>query len=500
MATSDIAEKSAPESLDFSKIKNYRRNIFSWSMYDLANTIYSMGIVSLTIAPLLTILAIAYEAGIDPSDLIGSEIEVTKAQFDEGVSNAALYAGIVLFIGNIFMAAISPVLGAYADQLSKRKYMLSLVTIFCLIFTYAITYKLTLIWVLVAFLLANLAYQIGLVIYDSMLPFIAKPQDVAKAGGFGIAFGYFGSFIAIGIAMYMSANDNGSTLDDEEYLIKLGYIPDYFPIVAFAFLILGLPLLIVQETRSEKPKRSIKALYRDTIDTLKTTAREIFGYRDTKYFMIGWLLFVDTANTIIFYMVIIITLGLGLDDDMVFQVMGIGIGSAVLFTYVVGWIGDKIGPKRNFFVVGGLWLTALVLAVFTNLKIGSTTTPQELAFLVGIVVGPAMGGTWVVQRQMITELAPSDRTSNYFGFANVFGRISSAVGPFVWWLSVKFFTVILDFGSGTATRLTILVIGALLIAGLYFISKVTDYHEEFLDGSRHVGNGVWKDKNGNVMN
>ncbi len=498
-AISTGKEENIPDSLDFSKITNYKRNIFAWSCYDLANTIYSMGVVSLTIAPLIAILAIGMEAGIDPADLIKNPSTVTKDQFDTGFSNALLYSMIVLFIGNFIMAVISPILGAYMDQLSKRKYILSLVTIFCLIFTYSISFKLSLIWVLVVFLFANLSYQIGLVIYDSMLPFIAKPHDVSKAGGFGIAFGYFGSFIAIAIAFYMSAQADGYELSDEEYSIGLGYIPSYYPVVAFAFLFLGLPLLLVQEARIDKPRRSIKVIYSETILTLKTTAREIYDFKDSRNFMIGWLLFVDTANTIIFYMSIIITIGLGLSADMVLAVMGIGILAAVLFTYPVGWLGDRIGPKKNFYVVGALWITSLIIAGFTNANLGNIQTPEELAFIVGIIVGPAMGGTWVAQRQMITELAPVDRTSNYFGFANVFGRISSAMGLLVWWISIQFFTKILDLSSGTATRMTIFVIGFLLILGLIIISKVKDRHTEFLNGSRHVGNGIWNDINGNII-
>lgn len=485
--------------IDHSKISKYKSNIFAWSLYDLANTIYSMGVVSLMILPLIAILAISNEVGVAPEDVIDVSLVVTEDEFKAGFNRANLLFGIIVFIGSILMAVISPLLGAYADQLAKRKYFLSIVTIFCLTFIYLLTVRLSIYWVLGIFLLANIAYQMGLVIYDSMLPFIAKPTDVSKAGGFGIAFGYFGSFIAIGIAFYMKGSNDMFILSEDDFEISLGIIPEYFPIVAIFFFLFGLPLLLVQEARSSRKKRSLREIKNETVNSLKVSAREIASYDDTKYFMIGWLLFVDTANTIIAFMSIIITVGLGLESDMVFTVLGIGIASAVIFTFPVGYLGDRIGPKKNFYLVGSLWIIALLVGVLTNVTLFNTTTPEYLALFVGIIVGPALGGTWVAQRQMLIQLAPVDRTSNYFGFANVFGRISAAFGPFVWAGSIWLLSTPIDLSTSTSTRITMLVLGVILLVGMYFISKVRDVHKMYLEGSRHVGGGVWKNKNGEII-
>ncbi|OLS27192.1 MAG: hypothetical protein HeimC2_13020 [Candidatus Heimdallarchaeota archaeon LC_2] len=493
------SNKNAVTSIDHSKISHYKRNIFAWSLYDLANTIYSMGVVSLMILPLIAILAISNEVGVAPSEIIDGTLDVSKDDFKDGFNRANLLFGIIVFIGSVLMAIISPLLGAFADQLTKRKYFLSIVTIFCLTFIYLLAARLTIFWVLGFFLLANIAYQTGLVIYDSMLPFIAKPNDVSKAGGFGIAFGYFGSFIAIGIAFVMAGDGDMFILSEDDLQISLGIIPDYFPIVALFFFLFGLPLLFVQEARTSRAKRGFRETSSETVKTLKVTAREIVNYDDTKYFLIGWLLFVDTANTIIAFMSIIITVGLGLESEMVFTVLGIGIASAVIFTYPVGYLGDRIGPKKNFYLVGSLWLLAIIIGVLTNITLLGTKTPEYLALFVGLVVGPALGGTWVAQRQMIIQLAPVDRTSNYFGFANVFGRISSAFGPFVWFIAIFIMTELIGFSTSGSIRLTMLLLGVILIYGLTLISKVTDVHKNYLEGSRHVGNGVWKDKDGEII-
>ncbi|MDH5403458.1 MAG: MFS transporter [Candidatus Heimdallarchaeota archaeon] len=485
--------------LDFSEIKHYKTNIFAWSLYDLANTIYSMGVVSLTIAPLIILLTLSENANIDPSTLISSEITLSRVQFEDGVELGGYYFAGVLLIGNLVMAFLSPLLGAYADQLSKRKYFLSLITIFCLIFTFSLGLKLNLTWVLITFFFANLTYQMSLVVYDSMLPFLAKPNEVSKAAGFGVAFGYFGSYIAIALSMYLAGNNNDYILDEKNYIIKIGYIPSYFSIVAFAFLIFGIPLLLVKEVRPQQEKIPFRETMKNTFASLKLTAHEVFQYKDTRNFMVGWLLFIDMANTVIAFMSIIITIGLGLPAEEVTLVLAIGITSAVLFTFPIGWIGDKIGPKKLFYLIGILWILSIILTIFTNLTIGGVTTPKELAYLNGLVVGPALGGGWVAQRLMITELSPEDRTSNYFGFTNIFGRISSAIGPYIWTGSIWLLNRKVGFDIGDATRYTLIVLGILLISGIYLISRVTDHHDKYLAGARHIGDGIWVDNQGNQI-
>ena len=480
-----------PMLVDYSNIRNYKLNIFLWSLYDLANTIYSMGIVSLVLVPLITIVSIASFAGVDPATLIANSATVTKADYIAGTNYANLIYLIVVIIGNALMIVLSPIIGAYADQLSKRKYLLGLITIFTLVFISAIAIKLSVIWILTMFLLANLTYQTCLVIYDSMIPFIAKPQHTSKASGFGIAFGYFGSFIAIGISFIMASGGNDYSLDEDLRMIKIGYIQEYIPIVAIAFLILGFPILFTTEARGEHRSPSFRELVRKTFEDLRKTLREVWQVADSRYFLIGWLLFVDAANVTIAYMSVLVTLGLGLPPSTVTFVLAIGIASAVIFTYPVGYIGDRIGPKKLFYLVGFLWISALFVGIITNLHVFGMTTPAYFAYIMAVIVGPGLGGTWVAQRQMITELAPKDRSSNYFGIANVFGRISSIIGPAIVTLTLWILTKLLHQDLNTSYRVVMGVLALLLLIGLSIITRVTDHHEKYVSGYLHIGEGEW---------
>lgn len=50
----------------------------------------------------------------------------------------------------------------------------------------------------------------------------------------------------------------------------------------------------------------------------------------------------------------------------------------------------------------------------------------------GIIAGPALGGTWVAQRAMVTELAPKEKFGEYFGFSKLSGKVSASLGPLIW--------------------------------------------------------------------
>ena len=84
----------------------------------------------------------------------------------------------------------------------------------------------------------------------------------------------------------------------------------------------------------------------------------------------------------------------------------------------------------------------------------------------GIIAGPALGGTWVAQRYMIIELAPKEKFGEYFGFSKLSGKVSSSLGPAIWALVFLIFYGTLDFKT---YAVAMIAIGILMVAGLIVI-------------------------------
>lgn len=493
LPTIDEDSPFSPSSQVWKNERWYRKNIFKWALYDLGNTIYSMVVVSLTIGPLLYIKY--YEQGLPGENAIS-----------KGNNTLA----IALMVGNLFMAFLSPYLGAVADQRKERRRLLMKITWLCVTFMalLGVSYWVDEILLLVIiFLIANLFYQTGLIVYDSMLPFVADKEDIGKVAGFGIAIGYFGSIIGIGLGSILiafglqdyvvrPAKEVDGILQPDQF--TLGYIPVIYPIAAIVFLLFALPMYTLKEKELKTKPEDLESTISETTGQIIETGKEILKYRSMRWFILGWLIYVDAANTVIFFMGQIVTVGLEFGEgQFALIVLGIGIISAVILTYPVGSFADRYGPKKTLALTSVLWLISIGLAFLTNInadtakELGFGPTPDWLLYVFPILVGPALGGTWVVQRQFLTELAPPEKVGNYFGFANIFGRISAAFGPIIFTTAVDFLWKQSGFSINVAMRLGSLLLGVLILIGFLILLNVYDPHKHYLQGAKANGKGQW---------
>ena len=126
--------------------------LFSWIMYDLANVLYSMNIISLYFALWVTV------------DMQGEDI---------------LYS-LALSLTMLCSALSAPILGAASDQLQKRMPFLIILAMGCAIFTSVIGVFHSLLFGLICFSLANYCYQLAEVFYNSLLPLISDNQKIGR--------------------------------------------------------------------------------------------------------------------------------------------------------------------------------------------------------------------------------------------------------------------------------------------------------------------------------
>ena len=209
--------------------KTSKRNVFFWAMYDLANTIYSMVIVSLIIFRYVMVIA-------------QSEHGYTYGQ-------ASFLFGIVQGIMQLGLAIVVPILGAFSDQSGKRKpYVITLGGLCCL-FASLIGFFHGLMIVLLFYVLANVSYQLSLIFYDAMIPFIANKDDIGKVSGFGIAWGYFGTIISLIVLLPLMFMWGDVVSDPNQGELSYGYTGYWltFVLPMFLFLILMIPFIFVRE-------------------------------------------------------------------------------------------------------------------------------------------------------------------------------------------------------------------------------------------------------------
>ncbi|MBM4194143.1 MAG: MFS transporter [Gemmatimonadetes bacterium] len=371
-----------------------RRAVASWVLYDMANTIFSMGVVSLYF-----------------SLYVRDEVGPQRADSTYGLITA-------LSMGIIFI--ISPLLGAMTDRASRRMPFLIVSTLLCCLCT-ALLARGSYIMSATLFVVGNAAYQAGLQFYDSLLPEVTTEQNRGRISGIGVGVGYLGSYIAVGIGLMLGTKDK----------------PLLFTIIASVFVLLSIPCFIwVRERGNPNPRPvfGVQMLRESTAQTIRTL-REGHKYPGLLRFLFGRIFYTDAINTVIAYMslytvnVAIAAGGTKETGEKTAQlVMMSAISFAIVGGFVWGWLVDRIGPKRTLNIVLWLWIETFALAMW----IGFFRLPVGWLYLVAAQAGVAMGGIWAADRPYMLRLTPPDRIGEFYGLYGMVGRFSAVTGPLLW--------------------------------------------------------------------
>jgi MFS transporter, UMF1 family len=415
-----------------------RRAVVSWVLYDLANTIFSMGVVSLYF-----------------STWVRDQVGASRADYVYG-----LISGISMAL--IFVA--SPLLGAMTDRAPKRMPFLVISTLICVGFT-ALLARGGFYATAACFIIANIAYQAGLQFYDAMLPEVSHEGNRGRISGIGVGVGYLGSYIAVGLGL---KGVFGS--DDKPFL---------FTMIAVFFLIFALPcFLFVHERGNPHPRevfsrRMLRESTRDTVRTIRSSSQ----YPGLLRFLIGRVFYTDSVNTVIGIMVLYtinVAENTGLTrlqgEEAAKLIMMTAITFAVVGGFAWGWIVDRVGPKRTLNWVLYLWTAMFVLAA----AVGILGLPLFTLYVVACSAGIALGGTWAADRPYMLRLTPPERIGEFYGLYGMVGRFSAITGPVIWaavtWLTINRLHLAPHVGEGIA----VLILLSLIIISYVILQPVSD--------------------------
>ncbi|HXC58799.1 MAG TPA: MFS transporter [Steroidobacteraceae bacterium] len=420
-----------------------RRAVWGWITYDLANTMFSMGIVSLYFS-----LWVRGQVGSERADTL--------------YGNISSVSYLLIFI-------VSPLLGAMTDRARRRMPFLVVSTLLCIGCTLLLG-RVGFWPTMLAFIIANASYQAGLQFYDAMLPEVSTEENRGRISGIGVGIGYFGSFLAIGLGFITS-----------DMVLR-------FTLVAVGFLVFALPcFLFVRERGNPHPRQvfSLRMIRESSAQTL-ATLRSGRQYPGLLRFLIGRVFYTDAINTVIAFMglyVVNVAVASGRDEAaaqrLVMYVMAAAIGFAVVGGFVWGRWVDRIGPRRTLDRVLWLWVATFLLAAAAGLF----NLPIAALFVVAVMAGVALGGIWSADRPLMLRLTPPDRIGEFYGLYGMVGRFSAIAGPFIWANVAHLATTRFGMPVGKAQGLNILVLLAFIIIARRILAPVTDEPRDWRSSS-----------------
>ncbi|MDE2817367.1 MAG: MFS transporter [Chloroflexota bacterium] len=402
----------------------------SWVLYDLANTIFSMNIVTLYFS--LWVI----------NDMGGKD------------SDYALANSLSMFI--VFLVA--PFLGALSDQTPRRMPFLIVSTLVCCAATLLLGMT-GVFLALVIFIVANTFYQSGLIFYDALLPVVSTKENRGRVGGIGIGVGYMGSFIGVLTGLIVLENLLGLAILESNPADK----PLVFKLTAVLFLLFALPCFfwVREKPRAGSVMLGPKAAKR-AIHDLRNTFVRLDKLPNLRRFLIGRVFYTDAANTFIIFMGIYLTNEVDFTEAQVQIALILGIAAAMVGGLSWGFVVDWIGPRPSLLIVIGLWTIAIILTVAVPLF----SLTSSIFWAVAPLGGFALGSTWAADRPLMLRLAPPQNIGQFYGLYAMVGRFAAIIGPLLWALIVNG----LDWGrpAAVAAFLPMMAIAA------WFIFRVDD--------------------------
>ena len=393
--------------------------VFVWTLFDFANTSFSIIVVTF-------LYAVYFKKTVAGNEAIGD-----------------LYWSISTSIAMIITAFISPVLGAIADFSAGKKRFLLFFTLLCILGTSSLYFigPGQIFWGIFLFVFANVGFEAGLVFYDAFLPEITSPNNYGRVSGYGFGMGYFGSLATLAIVYPF---------------IEASMLKETFPIAALFFLIFSLPLFFFLKDNRNKVERT-KSFAAIGFERVWSTITHLKYYKNLAIFLIAYFFYIEGVNTVIFFSGNYASTTLGYTEMQLLVFFIVVQTTAIAGSVLLGIIADKIGQKKTIVISLFMWLVTVALAYFIYDKTGF--------YIVGLLAGAAMGSCQSTSRSLMSKLTPPEKKTEFFGFYSFFGKSSAVIGPLVFGL--------VSFLSGDQ-RLAIISIAFFFIVGLLLLTKVKD--------------------------
>ncbi|HJQ19765.1 MAG TPA: MFS transporter [Gemmatimonadaceae bacterium] len=446
------------------------RERWSWAFYDFANTMFSMNILTLYFAVWMV------------SDLGASSTSYAAA-------NAIASALVVVAI---------PVLGALSDARRRRKWWVVNFTILSCVACAAIGIfgqtRLPVVgeqvigpattapgwhaggadlrWVLLAFIVANFAYQAAQPFYNAMMPELAPADEQGRLSGFGVALGYVGSIL--GVLLVIPFFTGGfpvvgalsthvmDTLRRIPFTSHGGRVSTFVP-TALLFLLFTLPLVFFCRDHDPAP-RSTGVAWRQAFQQVVHTLRDARRHPGALRFIIVTLIYQDAVGTIVGFMTLYAVKAVGFTkgaETTLFMVLTV---PAIIGSFFYGWLADRNGPKRALSATLALWTLLLVLMI---------ALPGKAAFwAVGFAIGLNFGGVNATERPVLLSLVPDVEAGRYFSLLLLSARAAAIVGPLVWSLTVDGLEKPL--GTGVAYRAAVATVAIMFGIAWWLLRSVPD--------------------------
>ncbi|NOY88845.1 MAG: MFS transporter [FCB group bacterium] len=429
----------------------WKKDVLSWSLYDFANTIYSMNIVSLYL----------------------------KRYIIEDLGKDDRYFDIPFSLSMLAVALLLPALGTISDYSAKKKTFVFLFTLTCCMAVGLMAYIPPAMFMvtIILFIVANFSYEAAQPFYNALLYSVADGARARFVSGVGVAMGYVGSVIGMLVVLPFVTGSVFSL--NIPFLSAGGKVAAFLP-TAILFMLFSIPLFLwVKEVKIRKQGEiSFFKSYRSVWKSIVATKK----YPGVLRFLIADYFFEDTVTTVILNIGIYCAVVIGLKETDITRFLIVSTVSAIAGSMLLGKVAEKWSLKNLLTIIIWGWFVALILFVFID--------HIFIIWILGSLIGILLGGLWTTTRPFLAELVPREELGQFFGLFSISGRAAAVIGPLIWTTVVYYFNADRFMGKlmvgwfhinqqnflKLPYKMGVLSLSIVLLIGLFIFRKVPHTH------------------------
>jgi len=388
------------------EIKNNKKVIRGWAMYDWANSAYNLVITS-TIFP-------AYYTAVTTTKEHADQVSFFGIRFvNTALSNYALAAAYLVIV------LLSPILSSIADHRGNKKIYMQVFTWLgamacCGLFYFRLE---TLEWGIICFALAAIGYAGGFVFYNSYLPEIATldQQDAVSAKGF--SYGYIGSVLLQVICLLFVLKPDWFGITDASFPPRLSFL-----LVGLWWILFAQIPFFVLPKGSPNFNRAEQSRMPNGFVELKKVWMQVKQMVLLRKFLVAFFCYSMGVQTV---MLVAASFG-----SKILQLPTSSLIITILIIQLVAIAGANLMSRLSN-IYGNVQVLMSVVFIWVFICIGAYFIDTKAMFYVmAAVVGLVMGGIQSLSRSTYSKFIPEQTpdTASFFSFYDVTEKLAIVAG------------------------------------------------------------------------
>ncbi|MGR9053922.1 MAG: MFS transporter [Gammaproteobacteria bacterium] len=420
-----------PESANYAG----RRELWAWAFFDFANSGYTT-VVQTTIFSTYFVGVVASGPG-----------------FQTGLGT--LLWSVSIGLANFIVMVCAPIIGAVTDYRAHKKRFLFISSLACVVSTalLATVGPGDTVWGMMLVIVSAIMFAVGENLIAAFLPEIVPKENMGRMSGYGWSLGYFGGLLTLSgcLAYIFLAESQG--LDNQHY------VPVTMLITAAIFAVTAAPTFIWLKERAlpSQPVAGMAIVFA-SFTRLRRTFERALHFRDLFRFLVTLAVYQSGVSTVVVLAAVYAQEVMGFEaKELILLIMVVNVTAAV-GAFFCGHLQDRIGSVKALAVTLFVWIIAI--------GAGLIASEAKDMWIVGNLIGLAMGGSQSVGRALVGQFTPDGRSGEFLGLWGLVNRLSAITGPMSYG--------IVNYLSRGDHRLSLLSTLAFFIVGLVLLRGVDE--------------------------